>query len=466
MPEQLESGLPRICPSCERRVPPRVGECRCGYEFPVPTVEVTASAEFDEPDPQRSWATPALVGVLVVCAATVYFIQSGPTKEPVGVGVAAAASRAPVQPAPPAADVAVAITRAAAPLAAPAVPLPAAAPVPAAPLLPGALSFEEIVGSAGAAVVSIETSTSRGSGFFVTPELIVTNAHVVQHHGVVTVKLSDGRSIPARVQRSSPLVDIAIVRPDAPQAGQRSLPMGSVNAARPGQEVIAIGSALGVLQNTVTRGIVSAVRNANGVMLIQTDAAINPGNSGGPLIDRSGRVIGITTLKVAANSESLGFAVAIDHATPLLEGRQAELIGAPPGSPAAPGLAGAFRSDRSQSDADRDQGAAFYDRAMQSLSRRADSIDDYWNRFRVTCRPAGPSTSGGRGWFAVWERTPVMDSSDTRCVQWLNEITQVAGGMRASMSSTDETARAAGVYPGVRRELRKKYGLDWDGWDR
>ena len=68
---------------------------------------------------------------------------------------------------------------------------------------------------------------------------------------------------------------------------------------------MAIGSALGVLQNTVTRGIVSGVRQAGSVTLIQTDAAINPGNSGGPLVDRAGNVIGINTMGVAASAGDL-----------------------------------------------------------------------------------------------------------------------------------------------------------------
>ncbi|HAK55805.1 MAG TPA: hypothetical protein DCP38_10040, partial [Acidobacteria bacterium] len=78
--------------------------------------------------------------------------------------------------------------------------------------------------------------------------------------------------------------------------------------------------ALGLLENTVTRGIISAVRRVGGTTFLQTDAAINPGNSGGPLLDTSGRVVGITTLKFGAQAESLGFAVAADHAAPLLAG--------------------------------------------------------------------------------------------------------------------------------------------------
>jgi S1-C subfamily serine protease len=458
MPDQPDSGAPRVCPSCARRVPPRVGQCRCGYDFASSPVEAPAAVEPEEPSSEpRAWVGPTVIIVLIVVAVTVYLVRAPPQE----LNELAVAGQMPAQPAPPPpADpiaASVPVTRT--------ITMPL--PVPPAPLPAVSSSFEEIVGNAAAAVVSIEAGTSRGTGFFVSPELIVTNAHVVENNGFVTVKLSDGTSMPARVLRTSPVVDIAIVRPNTPQPGQSVMPMGSWSAARPGQEVIAIGSALGVLQNTVTRGIVSAVRNANGVMLIQTDAAINPGNSGGPLIDRSGRVIGITTLKVAANSESLGFAVAIDHARPLLEGRPAELIGAPAGSSAAPGpLTGAFAPNKSETDTDRDQGSAFYDRTMRSLANRADSIDEYWGRFRTACRPTGTFTGGDREWFAVWDRLPAVDPRDGRCTQWLNEITGLANGLRASMSSADETARAAAVYPGVRRDLRRKYKLGWDGWER
>ena len=94
--------------------------------------------------------------------------------------------------------------------------------------------------------------------------------------------------------------------------------------ARVGQEVIAIGSALGVLSNTVTRGIVSAVRQVGAVTLVQTDAAINPGNSGGPLLDRQGMVIGVNSMTVGqAGGEGVAFAVAIDHVTQLLDSGRA-----------------------------------------------------------------------------------------------------------------------------------------------
>jgi S1-C subfamily serine protease len=460
MPEQPDFGSARICPSCERRVPPRVQQCRCGHDLSTPP-PVEAEIVQEDARSERPWVGPTLIITLIVFAVTVYMIRMRSQEE---LAKVAAAS----QPAPPLAKSA-ARPAAPPPRTATVVPVPVGMPPPTQPDNPPVSSlesFEEIVGNASAAVVSIETGTGRGSGFFVTPELIVTNAHVVQNNTNVMVRLSDGSSIPARVLRSSAVVDIAIVSPTTPKAGQSVMRMGSVNVARPGQEVIAIGSALGVLQNTVTRGIVSAVRNANGVMLIQTDAAINPGNSGGPLIDRSGRVIGITTLKIASNSESLGFAVAVDHARPLLEGRPAELIGAQAGSQTPGPLAGAFAPNQSQTDTNRQQGIALYDRTMQSLAQRAESLDEYWGRFRASCRPNVAVTSGDREWFAVLDRPPALDAKVRNCTEWLGDIMQIANGIRGSMTAADEAARAASVYPGVKRDVRRKYKLDWDGWDR
>ena len=139
------------------------------------------------------------------------------------------------------------------------------------------------------AVVMVEAGNARGTGFFVRPDLIVTNDHVIAGATAVTVRLHDGSARSARVERT-----VARCRPGAPahvggHAPSTVLPLGQVAGVRTGQEVIAIGSALG-LQNTVTRGIVSARRQAGNVVLLQTDAAINPGNSGGPLLDRQGVV--------------------------------------------------------------------------------------------------------------------------------------------------------------------------------
>ena len=130
---------------------------------------------------------------------------------------------------------------------------------------------------------------------------------------------------------------------------QPVLSMGSVSHARVGQEVIAVGSALGVLSNTVTRGIVSAIRQVGNITLIQTDAAINPGNSGGPLVDRSGLVIGVNSLAVAAQAgQGLAFAVAIDHATDLLDGQVSDSALQTPLSALTKAMGGPSDSDQTR----------------------------------------------------------------------------------------------------------------------
>lgn len=316
-----------------------------------------------------------------------------------------------------------------------------------------------------AAVVLIDTPSARGSGFFVTTETVVTNAHVVEGNTSVTLKMPDGSSLPATVVRREPSVDLALVRANTPRAEQPTLQLGSVIGARPGQEVIAIGSPLGMLQNTVTRGIVSGIRNAGGVMLIQTDAAINRGNSGGPLLDRYGRVLGITTLKmVPAGAESLGFAVAVDHARPLLEGKPVERATSLTAAQQPNPLASAFGPVQSQGEIMRDQGAAQYERLLQAAAKRADSLDDYWQRFRASCRPTVARNDGDREWFGVWNHPPVINTADAQCMQWLADVTKMAEGIRAAMAQGDEAARAADVYPGVQRDLRRRYKMDWNGW--
>src|SRR5262249_10916183 len=137
----------------------------------------------------------------------------------------------------------------------------------------------------------------------------------------------DGATKPARVESTAPEFDIAVLRVAGTAATQPTLALGSAARARAGQEVIVLGTPMG-LQNTVTRGIVSAMRQRGVVTLVQTDAAINPGNSGGPLLDRDGNVLGIATMSVKAGvAQGLSFAVAIDHAQELLAGRHTPLNG-------------------------------------------------------------------------------------------------------------------------------------------
>lgn len=182
----------------------------------------------------------------------------------------------------------------------------------------GPLTIEEIVTRTIPAVVTVETRRGHGSGFFVAPDTLLTNAHVVHDYSTVVLRPGGGSPVFARVVIAARDVDLAVLRLDRAAERQVWLPLGSPSDVQLGAEVIAIGSPLG-LQNTVTRGIVSGIRTVKDVNVLQTDAAINPGNSGGPLIDRYGRVIGVTTLKLGGSAEAIGFAVSIQYARVLLE---------------------------------------------------------------------------------------------------------------------------------------------------
>ena len=149
---------------------------------------------------------------------------------------------------------------------------------------------------------------------------VVTNFHVVQGAGTVLVQLDAGKPIPARVIGGAADYDIAVVRLRNPPADLKPLPIGTSKALRVGQATYAIGNPFG-LTRTLTTGIISAVerhlptaqgREVRGV--IQTDAAINPGNSGGPLLDSSGRLIGVNTaiISESGTSAGIGFAIPVD----------------------------------------------------------------------------------------------------------------------------------------------------------
>ena len=337
-----------------------------------------------------------------------------------------------------------------------------AAPTPAPVARPPERSIEAIVSRAAPAVVLIRTSDSSGTGFFVTQELLLTNAHVVAGQSFVSVQLAGGDTLQGRVERTSPDLDLAVVRAAAPAGSNQVLQLGSAHAVLPGQEVLAIGSPLG-LQNTVTRGIVSAVRNTGGVELIQTDAAINPGNSGGPLLDRDGRVIGVTTLKLTRGAESLGFAVAIRHAVPLIEGR-AMPMGL--GTAQAPSLQTGFAGGASETDSARHNGALRFDQTMQQAAQRAEQIDAQFKRFTSNCLVTITAHDGQRAWFVFRDQAPAFRTPDPWCTSLATDFQEYARQFSTFMAEAGEQARRAGVYPGTLRETRRKYRVDWTGWDR
>jgi len=200
---------------------------------------------------------------------------------------------------------------------------PAGAGRGAASLLPSERAVVDIARTVGPAVVAVKVGSgdnvSLGSGIIVRPEgYILTNNHVVEGSGPVTVTLADGRSVPAKRMGGDPRVDLAVLKVDA-----GALPtalMGDSDELQVGQLAVAIGNPYG-FERTVTVGVISALnRSIPGggsalSNLIETDARINPGNSGGPLLDSQGRVVGLSTALVAGGGGTgLGFAVPINTA--------------------------------------------------------------------------------------------------------------------------------------------------------
>jgi len=167
-----------------------------------------------------------------------------------------------------------------------------------------------------------------GSGFILDKEgHILTNYHVIRGAQSVEVIFIDETMLPARVVGSDPRNDIAVLQVEAPPELLTPVELGSSSDLQVGQRAIAIGNPFGQFGSTLTTGVISALdrtlqgqdgRQITGV--IQTDAAINRGNSGGPLLDSSGRVIGMTTaiFSPSGTSAGVGFAVPVDTVHRLL----------------------------------------------------------------------------------------------------------------------------------------------------
>ena len=168
-----------------------------------------------------------------------------------------------------------------------------------------------------------ETPAGTGSGF-IWDEYghVVTNYHVLAGGDSFEVVLHDQSSYEAKVVGHYRDKDLAVLRIDAPKDKLRPIPLGTNKTLRVGQTVLAIGNPFG-LDHSLSTGVVSALdrtldadansnRKIEGV--IQTDAAINPGNSGGPLLDSSGRLIGVNTqiYSTSGSSAGIGFAIPAD----------------------------------------------------------------------------------------------------------------------------------------------------------
>jgi len=195
----------------------------------------------------------------------------------------------------------------------------------------------KVVEKVSPSVVSIVTNTTTqtifgaaeqqaaGTGVIISKDgYILTNNHVIDGASKVQVVTTEGTTYEGvKVIGSDPLNDIAYLKIDGVD-NLKPAEIGDSSSVRVGQQVIAIGNALGQYQNTVSSGIISgkgrpvSARSENDESstesltdLLQTDAAINPGNSGGPLLNFSGQIVGINTA-VASDAQGIGFAIPIN----------------------------------------------------------------------------------------------------------------------------------------------------------
>ena len=202
----------------------------------------------------------------------------------------------------------------------------------------GALSVNQIWRNDGGSVVDITvtsqssgssqgfpfpgggTSQAEGSGWvYDSSGDIVTNDHVVDGATSIKVKLQSGKTYTAKLVGSDASTDLAVIKVDAPASELKPIPLADASSIEVGDGVVAIGSPFG-LAGTVTTGIVSALDRSmqspnnytiNGA--IQTDAAINHGNSGGPLLDLSGKLIGVNAQieSDSGGNDGVGFAIPV-----------------------------------------------------------------------------------------------------------------------------------------------------------
>jgi S1-C subfamily serine protease len=167
----------------------------------------------------------------------------------------------------------------------------------------------------------IEIPAGSGTGFVWDKEgHVVTNFHVIQNANSAEVTLADHSTWKATLVGAAPEKDLVVLHIDAPSADLHPIPIGGSSELQVGQAVYAIGNPFG-LDQSLTTGVISALGREIGSRtqmpirdVIQTDAAINPGNSGGPLLDSSGRLIGVNTAIASPSGASagVGFAIPVD----------------------------------------------------------------------------------------------------------------------------------------------------------
>jgi serine protease Do len=195
-------------------------------------------------------------------------------------------------------------------------------------------AVKDLVHQFGEAVISIETTSAKGSGFLINADgFAITNNHVIQGETRIAAVLYQnvpGGLVRRRIENVeivalNPFCDLALIKlPPQQDLKLGHVVLGSVDDVNAGDGVFAVGNPLG-LERSVSQGIVSnRNRNIEGQIYLQTDAAINPGNSGGPLFNLRGEVIGVTSRGARADlADNLGFAIPVSYVKDFLRNREA-----------------------------------------------------------------------------------------------------------------------------------------------
>ena len=187
---------------------------------------------------------------------------------------------------------------------------------------PDPIAFEgrrDMLAALVKAVVTIKTEDGHGSGFLITNDgYLLTNQHVVGDKSKVQVKFEQGFTLEGDVVKVNKDFDLALVRVTA--SDLPALTLGSDSTLMLGEEIFAIGTPMDTkLGQSVSRGVLSGMREIERRKYLQTDVSINPGNSGGPFLDENGHVVGIATLKISGKGlEGLGFGVPISEVLEML----------------------------------------------------------------------------------------------------------------------------------------------------
>lgn len=184
-------------------------------------------------------------------------------------------------------------------------------------------AYEKVCALCNPSIVAIETDVGSGSGIVWSSNgYIVTNNHVVEGATAISVMLSNGKKYPATLINTNVENDLALLRVNV--SGLLPARLGNSDVLRMGQPVVAIGNPLGILSNTATEGILSAITReitveGQTMNLMQISAPINPGNSGGGCFDINGNLIGVVNAKTsAAGIEGLGFAIPVNTAKTII----------------------------------------------------------------------------------------------------------------------------------------------------